>query len=229
MKFKHLDIIERYFNGQMDSAEREGFEARLANDPALKGELEECRAIYEAIGDQEAMQLRRQLKDIARGFERGEGRNGTRNLKYEWYWLAALLIVSLSIAGIVYSMVNSPVISQYLSIRESVRVIDKGTYRLDPAFNDMMRYRFRSDDFILSAPRDSLVVEKDSGVVFRWSTTLQGPFFLDVLDRHGKQVYSTDGPIESPYVLKKSVPRGVYILRIRTADHSVCYRLLYVV
>jgi hypothetical protein len=229
MKTKFLKTIERYFNGEMDKQEREQFESDLGSNPLLKKEFDECKAVYEAIGDKESLQLRRQLKEIARGFEKGEGRIGIRRVRNEWVWLAALLIISISIISIVYSLVNSPLTSQYLALRDNVRNTSSGTFRLDPVYDDMMRYRLRSSEFILECPRDSLVVEKRSDVLFRWTTSIEGPFILEILNRHGALVFSSADPISSPYTFSKNIPVGIYIVRIRTATQAVCYRLLYVV
>jgi hypothetical protein len=229
MKTKFLKTIERYFNGQMDRKEEEQFESELESNPLMKKEYDEYKAVYEAIGDQETLQLRKQLKEISRSFEKGEGRFGISRPRNDWMWLAALLIISLSIVSIVYSIVNSPVTSQYLAIRDSVRNISNGTFRLDPVYDDMMRYRLRSSEFIMECPRDSLVIEKRSDVLFRWTTSIKGPFILEIMNRHGTLVFSSAVPIISPYTFSKNIPIGVYIVRIRTATQAVCYRLLYVV
>jgi hypothetical protein len=213
----------------MNPEEREQFESDLKINPFLKREYEEYKAVYDAIGDKETLELRRQMKEIARGFEKGEGWIGIRKIRNEWVWLAALIIVSLSIIFVVHSLVNSPFTSQYLALRDGARNISNGTFRLDPVYDDMMRYRLRSTEFILECPRDSLVVEKKSDVLFRWTTSIEGPFILEILNRHGALVFSSATPISSPYTFSKNIPVGVYIVRIRTATQAVCYRLLYVV
>jgi hypothetical protein len=229
MKTKYLKIIERYFNGEMDQQEREKFESDIGSNTLMRREYEEYKAVYEAIGDRESLELRRQLKDIARGFEKGEGRIGTRRVLHEWYWIAALLIISVSIVAVVHSLMNSPVTGQYLAMRETVRTIGNGTFKLDPVYDDMMRYRIRSSDFMLECPRDSMVVEKKSDVLFRWTTSVSGPFVLEIMNRHGEIIFFSDSPLTNPYVFSKNIPVGVYIVRIRTATQAVCYRLLYVV
>lgn len=229
MKTKYLKTIERYFNGEMDQAEREAFEAGLRDNILMKREFEEYQAIYEAISDREAIELRKQLKDIAAGFAKGEGRNGGWKISGEWQWLAALFIISISVVAVVYFLVNSPLTGQYLAFRQGARTIDNGTYRLDPVYNDLMRYRVRSADFILECPRDSLVVEKKSDVLFRWTSSVEGPFVLEILDRHGKIIFTSSSPLSNPYVFSKNIPIGVYIVRIRTATQALCYRLLYIV
>ena len=91
MKTKYLITIERYFNGQMDPDERDQFESDLKSNPYLKREYEEYKAVYDAIGDNETLELRRQLQEIARGFEKGEGRIGIKKLRNEWMWMAAFI------------------------------------------------------------------------------------------------------------------------------------------
>ena len=229
MKSQHVRVFERYSNGQMDSLEKAGFEERLRQDEAFRKEFEEYNEIYESIADTEMIELRKQLRKISRGMRKEQGGGSPGGMDRKWFWLAAVLIVSLSIVSMTYLWVNSPRSVWFQGVGWVAGNPDSLLYSLEPSYEELVRYRVRSEDFHLDQPRDSLVVRKNTSIHFEWRTSLEEPVFFDVLNKSGRLVYSKVTSVNSPYVLKKNLPRGIYVYRFRTEQVTLHTGLLFIV
>lgn len=229
MKTKYLKIIDKYFNQQMDESEKRDFEALLKENPALKRELEEYKAVYEAIGDNETMELRKELRKIGQEFSAGQHVRRPKGPPQNFLWIAALLIISLSVISITYMLVNSSITSYMVGMRLGSANITNQLYRLEPAYAEFFRYRIRSEEFQLLSPRDSLVVERKKDITFSWDTDIQGPLFVDVMNKTGRVVFTSEALTGASYVLSRNFHPGIYVYRFRT-DHNTLYTgLFYVV
>ena len=229
MKAGNLKIFERYLNQEMGEEESGAFEASLAEDLSLKAEFEEYKRIYDAISDQEVLNLRRELKKISGSVRQKPGTGRFRGIDLGWFWLAALLIISLSVVSVTYLWVNSPLSSQFQGMLLGSKNMREHIYTLEPAFEELFRYRVRSEDFILDQPKDSAVMEKNSEIRFIWHNPSAQDVFFDVLNRNGRIVFTSGRPVESPFHLDRSLQRGVYIYRFRTTSRTLHMGLFYIV
>lgn len=229
MKTNHLKVIERYLNQEMTGAEKKEFEQRLLDDPALKSEYDEYIAIYEALSDRETLELRRSLKKIGEEYiEKKDSKGKRRNLN-NIFWLAALLIISISLISVTYLLVRSPLASHFFGLRIGAHNIENQIYRLEPAYAEAVRYRVRSEGFHLLMPHDSLVVEKNADILFKWNLDIQEPITLDVMNKFGMVVFSSRRSLDSPFKLEKNLPNGIYVFRFRTDKATLYTGLFYVV
>jgi hypothetical protein len=229
MKSQHLKIFERYSNNEMDSREKAEFEERLRNDEVFLKDYEEYKEIYESIGDKEVIELRKQLKKIGGGISKNKKRGPGGGLDRRWFWLAAVFIVSLSIVSITYLWITSPMNSRFQGFGWLPEKTDSLIYELDPTYKELLRYRVRSDEFNLDQPRDSLVVSRNSSIQFVWRSRISEPVYFDILNKNGKLVFSAGKPIESPFIFKEHLPRGIYVYRFRTPDITIHTGLFYIV
>jgi len=229
MKTKYLKVIERYLDNRMDQEERRQFEDRLQDDEALRREFDEYKGIYEAISDRDTLELRKDLKEIGRNFreKKGPAHNG-RELN-SLIWLAALLIISLSVVSITYMMLNSPLAPHIFRVGIGYSSSGSQIYQLDPASAEIFRYKIRSENFHLESPRDSLIVEKRNKLVFTWKMTDPKPVILDILNRHGQIVFSTGKAVQSPFIFSRNIREGIYIYRFRTESDTIHTGLFYVI
>lgn len=229
MKTSNLKLFERYFNRQMDEKERIIFEKRLDNEEPLKSEFEEYKAIYEAIGDKESVELRKQLKRIGISYRENKEKGGAERNLYSFFWIAALLIICLSVVSITYLLVNSSLTSQVVGLKLGAENVQSERYHLEPAYEEMMRYRVRSENFSLESPRDSIVIDRKTSIVFRWHSGIKEPIVLDILNKYGKVIFSSKEGLKSPFTLNKIIPPGIYVFRFRTASETLYSGLFYVV
>ncbi len=229
MKNHYLKFIERYLNGEMTEAEKNQFEKSLQEDPALKKEYEEHIAIYEALGDKETLELRRSLKKIGEEFDEKKNEKGRRRDLNNFLWIAAMLIISISFISVTYLLVKSPIASHIFGLKIGAHNIENQIYRLEPAYAEAVKYRVRSEGFHLAVPHDSLVVEKNADILFKWNLDIREPITLDVMNKFGKIVFSSKRSLTSPFVFDKNLPNGIYVFRFRTDKATLYTGLFYVV
>ena len=230
MKTNYFKLIEKYFNQQMDEKERADFEDQLMENDSLRAEYDEYKEIYEAIGDKEIIELRRSLKKIGEKYKGDEdGNHGSGQIVNGWFWIAALLIISISIISVTYMLVNSSLTKQVLGFNIGSEIIRDRIYRLEPAYAEIIRYRVRSEDFHLESPRDSVVVERRSEIVFSWNTSIKETIFLDVLNKYGKVIFTTGVTGKNRYIFSKKIPQGIFVFRFRTLSDTIYTGLFYVV
>ena len=229
MRTNNLKLFERYFNKQMDAREEAAFKQKLNEDKSLKEEFEEYQDIYEAIEDVETLELRKTLKEIGENYKEKKGKGGRERFLDSWIWIAALLIISLSVVSLTYLLVNSSLSSQVIEWKLGGRNLQNHKYRLEPAYAEMIRYRVRSENFKLERPKDSLIIEKGNNIVFRWKTTINEHIVLDIMNRYGTIVFSSRGALNSPFTFTRVIPVGIYIYRFRTASDTLYTGLLYVI
>lgn len=229
MKTKYLKIIERYLNDQMDQEEKQRFEGQLETNDELRREFDEFKAVYEAIGDTDTIELRKDLKEIGGEFKEKGERDDDRRDSSHWIWLAAVLIISLSVVSVTYLLMNSPFSPFLYRVGAGQGRVDQQLYYLDPVNAEIFKYKIRSENFHLEHPRDSVVVERRTDIAFRWTFTGKMPVYLDILNRNGKIVFSTGTPAQSPFLLLKNLSQGIYVYRFRTDSKTLHTGVFYVI
>ena len=66
---EHLNTqIEAYLSGEMDSAEKNDFEKKMAQNEKLAAEVNFQRAMFEELGNMKLLKLRNQLHDLGEEF-----------------------------------------------------------------------------------------------------------------------------------------------------------------
>ncbi|MCC6461604.1 MAG: hypothetical protein IT260_14110 [Saprospiraceae bacterium] len=93
MEEQDQDWIERYFRGELPTAEQAAFERRAATDAAFGAEVELHRKALQAIGLLEKEVVLRQLAQKGRELD-AQRRPGVR-----WLWLGSALLLLLAIWG----------------------------------------------------------------------------------------------------------------------------------
>lgn len=96
-------VITRYLNRQMDPAEQQAFEARLAADPALAAEV----VFYETLRHEQDRQLRARWQDLGQAMLRGEtpaetapALKVTHRRSFSRWALAASVALMIAAAGL---------------------------------------------------------------------------------------------------------------------------------
>ena len=229
MRSEKIKLFEKYFNHEMGEAEKKQFEIQLEEDTVLKKEFEEYKSIYDAIGDKEVLELRRHLKKL--GEKHRSGRSGGRIIGNgnHWFWLAAVLIICLSLVGMAYLWLASPLTPQFLGMNRTPETLQQEVYDLDPAYEELIRYRVRSVDFQLFQPHDSLVLDVESEVRFEWNYTSAEELYFDVMNKYGEVVISMGPGLLNPLILKDKFQHGVYVYRFRTDSETIYTGLFFVI
>ncbi len=230
MTARYLKRIERYLNGEMEFEERSAFEAELQKNNDLKKAYDEHLEIYDALHDREAIDLRLQLKDIHKEHVSGKkGRIfplGSRNL----LWLAAAVIISLGVASMViyYALQGSTNRNFNLSANRE-QLLDNEIYKLPHIYDELLKYRFRSEELDLKIPEDSSIYMRRQDIIFKWEFHSAYPVYLDIIEKNGDLVYESVKPVTSPHTVYKNLPRGVYIYRFHSDDVALTYGIFYVI
>jgi len=216
MNTKYLKILEKYHNGEMEPSEKASFEESLTLNPELNAAYQEYLSIYEAIGDNETLDLRRKLKEIRN--ETNRNNNGTDFIlrNRNWLWLAALITVIISFTVIVSLMITKvDWKEQSASGTNAIEVYDyNGLNR------ELMKFTQRKTDFKLESPKDSVFHNRKEPIIFKWTVDTTSPLILDLIDWEGKIVFSSIKPVTSPYLVKKKFKEGVLAYRFRSETES---------
>lgn len=216
MNTKYLKILEKYHNGEMEPSEKASFEESLTHNPELNAAYQVYLSIYEAIGDNETLDLRRKLKELRHGTNRDN--NGTDFImrNRNWLWLAALITVIISFTVIISLMITkTDWKEQSASGTNAIEVYDyNGLNR------ELMKFTQRKTDFKLESPKDSVFHNRKEPIIFKWTVDTTSPLILDLIDWEGKIVFSSGKPVTSPYLVKKKFKEGVLAYRFRTETES---------
>jgi hypothetical protein len=223
MKTEYLQLLEKYYNDEMDSADRAGFEKALSADPELARAFREYEIAMEAIRDKDMLDLRAKLKELREDRERRKQGGRFLNYNLNWMWLAALLVVIVCFTTIVSLMINGWQENQRYMLAQGIDA-QKSNAALDAEIN---RYESRNINFVLLAPKDSSIVVFNNELVFHWTNDSVEALTFELISRNGQVVFKTRRPVTSPFVLKHPVPEGFYVLRFRWEDKSVFRGVLY--
>jgi hypothetical protein len=216
MKTKYLKLLEKYYNDEMEPAEKASFEESLSQNPELNAAYKEYLSIYEAIRDQETLDLRVKLKEL-RG-ERNRNNNGADFImnSRNWLWLAALITIIISFTVIVSLLITkADWKDQAASEIKSVEINDYNG--LD---RELMKFKQRKTNFMLESPKDSIFHNRKDPVLFQWTVDSTNLLILDLIDWEGKIVFSSGKPVVSPYLVKKKLPEGILVYRFRSETES---------
>lgn len=216
MNTKYLKILEKYHNGEMEPSEKASFEESLALNPDLNAAYQEYLSIYEAIGDDETLDLRRKLKELRN--ETNRNNNGTDFImrNRNWIWLAALITVIISFTVIVSLMITK--VDWKEQSASGSNAID--VYDYNGLNRELMKFTQRKTDFKLESPKDSVFHNRKEPIIFKWTVDTTSPLILDLIDWEGKIVFSSGKPVTSPYLVKKKFKEGVLAYRFRSETES---------
>jgi hypothetical protein len=224
MKTDQLKQFEAYYNGEMEPAEKDAFEALLKEDGNLKADFEEYLSIYEAIGDRETMDLRLKLKEIRDEKTRSRFGHDFFKHSYNWLWMAALLTIIISITVIVSLLISQP---------EMNRQIVTGIESIEPEkFSaldlELNKYARRNIEFNLYSPVNQLFINRKEPITFIWSVDSSDPLILELINWEGTVVYSSRKPVSSPFIVKKKFTSGIFVFRFRTCTEAYYMGLLFI-
>jgi hypothetical protein len=216
MNTKYLKILEKYYNGEMEPSEKASFEESLNRDAELNASWLEYLSIYDAIGDQETLDLRNKLKEIRD--EKYRNSNGmdfiVRN--NNWLWLAALITVIIS-----FTVVISLMITKMDWKEQSASGFNyTEAYDYNGLNRELMKFKERKTNFALESPKDSVFHNRKEPILFKWTVDTTGPLILDLINWEGKIVFSSDEPVTSPYLVKKKFHEGILAYRFRSETES---------
>lgn len=216
MNTKYLKILEKYHNGEMKPSEKVSFEESLIRNPELNASWQEYLSIYEAIGDQETLDLRNKLKELRE--EKNRSNSGTDFImrNRNWLWLAALITLMISFTVIVSLLITK------VDWKEQSAAGFNGieNYDYNGLNRELMKFKQRKTNFALESPKDSVFHYRKDPILFKWTVDTASPLILDMIDWEGKIVFSSGQPVSSPYVVKKKFQEGVLAFRFRSETES---------
>jgi hypothetical protein len=212
MNTKYFKQFEKYYNGEMEPEEKASFEKSLEQDQELNASFKEYLSILEAIGDKETIDLRIKLREIREESARDKNKPDFFRHSYNWLWMAALITIILSFTVIV-SLLIARVEWKDQLISDLYTVDSQDYSALD---RELMKFGKRNMDFKLLSPADSLFFNRKDPLLFSWAVNSTNPLILELIDREGKIVFSSDKPAISPLVVNKRLPPGILVYRFRT-------------
>jgi hypothetical protein len=216
MNTKYLKIFEKYHNGEMEPSEKASFEESLTRDPELNASYQEYLSIYEAIGDQDTLDLRNKLRELRNEKNRNDNGANFINRNRNWIWLAALITVIISFTVVISLLITkADWKEQSAAGLNSIEVYDyNGLNR------ELMKFKERKTNFALESPKDSVLHDRREPILFKWTVDTTSPLILDLIDWEGKIVFSSSQPVTSPYLVKKKFKEGVLAYRFRSDTES---------
>jgi len=223
MKTKYFNQFERYYNGEMEPLEKASFEESLLQNRDLNADYQEYLSIYEAIKDQETLDLRIKLKEIREANARKKKGNDFLSQGYNWLWMAALITIIISFTTIVSLLIK------HLEPKEQIAFEVVTDQNQDPSdlARELIRFEQRNVDFHLESPKDSIFLNRNNPLLFKWNVNSTDPLILELINMQGKIIFSSNKPVESPYVIKRKLPGGVVVYRFRTDKESYQHGFLY--
>lgn len=223
MKTKDLIQFELYCNGEMEPDEKEAFEESLEKDPELKASYQEYLDIYEAIADKETLELRMKLKEIREENSRSKPAGDFLGQGYNWLWMAALITVIISFTTLVGIMIRR------IEMREKFAYTYSTPEKQDTGGLDRELTRFgqRQVNFNIESPKDSLYLSRSHPILFKWTVDSTEPLILDLINGQGIIVFSSGGPVQSPFIVDAWLPGGIIAYRFRTKTEVFRIGFLY--
>jgi hypothetical protein len=212
MNAKYLKQFEKYYNGEMEPAERASFEESLSRNPELDASFKEYLSIYDAIGDRDMLDLRIKLREIREELDRDRNRPDFFRHSYNWLWMAALITIIVSFTTIVSLLIAK--VEWKNQVATELNTVDIHEYgALD---RELMKFEQRNMDFNLESPKDSIFFSRKDPLLFQWTVNSTDPLILELIDWEGKIIFSSGKPALSPYLVKMQLPGGILVYRFRT-------------
>jgi hypothetical protein len=225
MKTKHFKLFEKYYNGQMTPDEKAEFDKSLASDPGLNTSFREYLSIYEALSDQDTLDLRNKLKEIREENSKNSNAPDFFGQGYNWLWMAALLTIIVSFTIIVSMLIVNV-------DRDKQRIVELLPQVSSPEFSlldrELMRFEQRNSDFKLESPLEPIVYKDKGTIKFQWTISISDKLIIDIIDWNGTIVYSSGKPVASPHTVKKKLPEGIMVFRFRTETNAYFLGFLFV-
>lgn len=135
MTEEELHIIERYLHGEMDEAEKQAFEKKLASDPELRASVVNMRATILALGQNILDEKLEILKSEEANFSGVEAKTFRLQPVYKWVALAAVLILGIILIRPLFApddTIKNPYIAEHfdsLILHETTRGGNDGIVR----------------------------------------------------------------------------------------------------
>jgi hypothetical protein len=216
MNTRYLKQFEKYYNGEMEPAEKASFEELLSQNPELNAAYKEYLSIYEAIGDQEILDLRIKLKELRDERKRNNYGPDFMMRNRNWLWLAALITIIISFTVIVSLLITKvDWKDQAASEFKSIEINDHNALNWE-----LIKFSQRKTNFMLQSPKDSIFHNRKEPILFQWTVDSTDLLILDLIDWEGKIVYTSGKTVASPYVVKKKFREGVLVYRFRSETES---------
>jgi len=216
MNTQYLKQFENYYNDEMGPEDKALFEKSLSQNPELNASFKEYLSIYEAIGDQDTLDLRIKLKEIREESARNKNGSDFFRHNYNWLWMAALITIIIS-----FTIITSLLIARVdwnQQVATELNAVDIQEYSaLD---RELMKFEQRNMDFKLESPGDSIFFSRKDPLLFKWTVNSTNPLILELIDWEGKIVFSSGKPAISPYLVKKNLPGGILVYRFRTKTEA---------
>jgi hypothetical protein len=216
MKTKYLKLLEKYHNGEMEEGEKASFEESLLQDRELNADYLEYLSIYEAIGDEETLDLRIKLRELRDEKYRNNNGSDFMMRNRNWLWLAALITVIISFTVIVSLLITSSAWKDQSAF--GVRSVE--AYDHSGMNRELMKYEQRNANFALESPKDTVFHNRKEPILFKWTVDTTTPLILDLIDWEGKIVFSSGQPVTSPCIVKKKLKEGILAFRFRSDTES---------
>lgn len=216
MNTKYLKILEKYYNGEMEPEEKASFETSLSQDPELHAAYLEYLSIYEAISDQETLDLRIKLKELRDENKRNDNGMNFIMKNRNWVWLAALITVTISFTIIVSLLIKK--VDWKEQSASGINSIE--AYDYNGLNRELMKFNQRKTNFALESPKDSVLHNRKDPILFKWTVDSTNPLILDLIDWEGRIVFTSGKPVTSPYLVKKKFSEGVLAYRFRSETES---------
>lgn len=223
MNTKYLKVLEKFFNDELNDAEKAEFEKSLTIDPGLNAAYREYLQILEALRDKESLDLRQKLNEIREESIRS-GR-GQRFLEQgnNWIWLAALLIVVICITFVASQLIETRRLKAEYSSIAKTEVIT-GFSELD---KELVKFGMRNENFVLELPVDLPILNNHTQLCFEWREDSSSLLILDIINGSGKIIFSTKKGVTSPYCIRKKIPGGFYVFRFRNQTQAFYQGVIY--
>ena len=224
MKTKYLKILEKYYNDEMEPAEKASFEQSLSRNPELNMAYKEYLSILEAIGDRETLDLRLKLRELRNEKYRNSSGADFFLHSRNWLWMAALITIIISFTIIVSLLITR---SEWKDqVASELKSAENSEYSaLD---RELMKFKQRKTNFVLESPADSIFHSRKDPILFKWTVDSTKMLILDLIDWEGKIVFTSGKPVDSPYLVKKRLPEGIMVYRFRSETESYYLGILLV-
>jgi hypothetical protein len=216
MKTKNLKLFEKYYNGQMSHEEKVDFDTLLSSDPELSAEFKEYLSIYDAISDQDTLDLRIKLREIREENSKDRSTLDFFSFGYNWLWVAAILAIIVSFTTIISLLISDLEMDKQI-IAESMVVTSAPVSQLD---RELSRFEQRHSDFKLVSPLDPIIYRNVTPLEFRWTISAVDKLMIELIDKNGTIVYSSGRPVASPYKVRSKLPSGILLFRFRTENEA---------
>jgi hypothetical protein len=225
MKTNNLKLFEKYYNGLMSPDEKAEFDKSLASDPELNASFREYLSIYEALSDQDTLDLRHKLKEIREENSKNRNTPDFFGQGYNWLWMAALLTIIISFT-IIASMLIANIDKDNQKTAELLPQVSSPEFSL--LDRELMRFEQRHSDFRLESPLEPIVYKDNGSIKFQWTISIADKLIIDIIDWNGTIVYSSGKPVSSPHMVKKKLPEGIMVFRFRTETNAYFLGFLFI-